>query len=90
MRRRQAANLAAHGALYAFAALALIPLALVLFYVAQRGLKTALNPDFYLNSFRPLGIPGAGVNHAIWGTAMLVGMASLLALPVGVISGVYV
>lgn len=89
MRRRQAANLAAQIALYAFAALALIPLALVLFYVAQRGLKTALDPDFYVNSFRPLGIPGAGVNHAIWGTAILVGMASLLALPVGVISGVY-
>lgn len=89
MKRRLLADALGRAILYALAALALIPLALVLYYTASRGIGTALNPDFYLNAYRPIGIPGAGVNHAIWGTVILVGIASLMALPVGVAGGLY-
>ncbi len=89
MKRRQIANGVARVVVYALAVVALIPLALVLYYTAANGLSAALNPDFYVNTYRPVGIPGAGVNHAIWGTVMMVGMASLLALPVGVLAGLH-
>jgi phosphate transport system permease protein len=38
---------------------------------------------------RPVGVPGAGINHAIVGTGIMVGLASLMAIPVGVIGGVF-
>jgi phosphate transport system permease protein len=37
----------------------------------------------------PVGEPGGGVGNAIAGTALLVGIASLIALPVGVGAGVF-
>lgn len=89
MIRRLAADWLARAILYVLAALALVPLALVLYYTAANGLPAASRPEFYMNAYRPIGIPGAGVNHAIWGTALLVGMASVFALPVGVIGGVH-
>ena len=80
---------AAISIIYALTGLALVPLALVLFYVISRGLSVAIHPEFYANVYRPVGIPGAGVSHAIVGTGILVGMASLVAIPVGVIGGIY-
>jgi phosphate transport system permease protein len=61
----------------------------VLWYTIAKGLPAASHPEFYVNVERPVGIPGAGISNAIVGTAMMVGMASLIAIPVGVISGVY-
>lgn len=75
--------------MYALTVLALIPLGLVLWFTASKGLPPALNGDFFTNVFRPVGVPGAGVKHAIVGTLMLVGIASLLAIPVGILSGVF-
>src|SRR5262245_9962296 len=37
----------------------------------------------------PVGEPGGGMANAIIGTLILVGLAALMALPVGIISGVY-
>src|SRR5450830_1303409 len=82
-------NTLALSAVYALTGLALVPLALVFGYTVVRGLPAASHPEFYLNVERPVGIPGSGISHAIVGTAMMVGMASLIAIPVGVISGVY-
>jgi phosphate transport system permease protein len=74
---------------YTLTGLALVPLALVLWYTITRGLPAVSHPEFFLNVERPVGIPGSGIAHAIVGTATMVGMASLVAIPVGVISGVY-
>jgi phosphate transport system permease protein len=89
VRRRFASNTWL-GVMYLLTVLALIPLALVLWFTVTRGLPSVLHPEFFTNSFRPFGIPGGGVAHAIVGTGILVGMASLMAIPVGIIGGVYV
>jgi phosphate transport system permease protein len=64
--------------------LALVPLVLVIFYLLQRGLG-ALSWDFFTTdptgSF--LGPPG-GVKSAIVGTILIVGLATLIAVPIGV------
>jgi phosphate transport system permease protein len=86
---RRFQSTAAFSIVYGLTGLALVPLALVLWYTIAKGLPSVSHLEFFLNVERPVGIPGAGIFHAIVGTAMMVGMASLLAIPVGVISGVY-
>jgi phosphate transport system permease protein len=69
-------------------ALALLPLAMVLFFVVSRGLMS-LNLAFFTHMPAPVGEPGGGMANAIVGTLMLIGMGALFAVPIGVISGVY-
>ena len=68
--------------------LALIPLVFLLFFVLSQGIQ-ALNLDFFLNDPRPVGETGGGMANAIVGTLMLTGLAAAMAVPIGVISGVY-
>jgi len=68
--------------------LALVPLALVLFFVVSQGVQ-ALNIGFFTRMPRPVGEAGGGMLNALVGTLMLTGLAATMAIPIGVISGVY-
>ena len=68
--------------------LALVPLALVLFFVVSQGIR-AINVDFFTQMPKPVGEPGGGMGNAIVGTLILAGLGSLLAVPIGVMSGIY-
>ena len=68
--------------------IALIPLALVLFFVVSQGIQ-AVNLEFFTNMPKPVGEPGGGMANAIVGTLILVSLGSLMAVPIGVLSGVY-
>lgn len=68
--------------------LALIPLAMILFFVVSKGVA-ALNVDFFRHMPAPVGETGGGMANAIVGTLMLTGLGSLMAIPIGVLSGVY-
>jgi phosphate transport system permease protein len=68
--------------------IALIPLALILFFVVSQGIQ-ALNLEFFTNMPKPVGEPGGGMGNAIVGTLILVSLGSLMAVPIGVLSGVY-
>jgi phosphate transport system permease protein len=63
-------------------------LAFIVIYVIKRG-APALNPQFFMNLPTPVGIPGGGVANAILGSVEIIGMASLIAVPVGVMAGIY-
>jgi phosphate transport system permease protein len=67
---------------------ALVPLALILFFVISSGVQ-ALNLEFFTAMPRPVGEPGGGMLNAFVGTLILTGLASLLAIPIGVLSGIY-
>ncbi len=69
-------------------ALALVPLAFILFFVVRRGLP-ALNWDFFTQMPKPVGEPGGGMANAIVGTLILIALAAALAVPVGILSGVH-
>ncbi|MFY9550665.1 MAG: phosphate ABC transporter permease PstA [Thermoanaerobaculia bacterium] len=69
-------------------ALALVPLAFVFFYVIQQGFSS-LNWDFFTKMPKPVGEPGGGMANAIVGTLILIGIAGAIAIPVGIIAGVY-
>ena len=68
--------------------LALIPLAMILFYVISQGFS-ALNLAFFTELPKPVGEPGGGMANAIVGTLILIAIAALIAVPVGVLSGVH-
>jgi len=68
--------------------LALIPLALVFFYVLKQGFSS-LNWDFFTKNPRPVGEKGGGMANAIVGTVFLIAIASAVAIPVGLISGIH-
>jgi phosphate transport system permease protein len=67
---------------------AVVPLALILFFVIRSGLQ-ALTVEFFTTMPKPVGEPGGGMLNAFVGTLILTGIASALAIPVGVLSGVY-
>jgi phosphate transport system permease protein len=69
-------------------ALALVPVVLVLFLILGRGLG-ALSFDFFTKMPKPVGEPGGGMANAIVGTLIIVGMGGILAVPVGVMAGVF-
>ncbi len=68
--------------------LALVPLVLVLFFIARQGWG-ALNLDFFTKLPKPVGEVGGGMANAIVGTLIIVGVGAALAVPVGVLAGVF-
>src|SRR5437588_394842 len=68
--------------------IALVPLAFVLFFVVSQGIQS-LNVGFFTQMPRPVGEPGGGMANAIVGTLLVTSLGSLMAIPIGVMSGVY-
>ena len=67
---------------------ALLPLAFILFFVIKEGIQ-ALDLNFFVHMPAPVGETGGGMANAIVGTMMLTLIGSILAIPVGILSGVY-
>jgi phosphate transport system permease protein len=67
---------------------ALVPLAFILFFVVREGIS-AVNLDFFTKMPKPVGEAGGGMANAIVGTLILTGLGSAFAVPIGVLSGVY-
>jgi phosphate transport system permease protein len=90
--RTSAARRVGNGAMlalcWAAAAAALVPLLLVLFHVGRMGLQ-AVNLEFFTHLPRPVGEPGGGMQQALLGSAMIVGIAAAIGVPVGVLGGIY-
>ena len=76
------------GLALAAAVACVIPLAAIVFFVTANGIA-ALNLDLLTKPPKALGVGGGAVT-AILGTLQLVGVASLIAIPVGILAGVYV
>jgi phosphate transport system permease protein len=68
--------------------IALVPLGFILFFVVSKGIQ-ALNWNFFTKMPVPVGETGGGMANAIVGTLMLSGLGALGAIPIGIISGVY-
>jgi len=66
----------------------ILPLILILTFLVYRG-ASAINLDFFTQLPKPVGEPGGGMANAIVGTLTLVGLASCLGLPLGILGGIY-
>jgi phosphate transport system permease protein len=69
-------------------ALALVPLFSILWLVVSRGVG-GLSLSFFTSLPKPVGEIGGGIGNAILGTLMMVGLASLVGLPIGIGAGVF-
>jgi phosphate transport system permease protein len=67
---------------------ALIPLVSILVETVLRALP-AMSFSFFFEEIPPLGEPGGGIGPAIQGTLIVVALASVIGIPIGVFSGIY-
>ena len=66
----------------------LLPLFSVVGHLFYQGFSH-LSWDFLTELPGPVGEPGGGMRHALLGTLYLVGLASLMAIPTGLLCGIY-
>lgn len=76
------------GAVMTCVVLAVLPLVLILGTLMVRG-AGSLSVDFFTRMPVPAGETGGGVLNAIVGTLLMVGMASLIGVPLGIAAGIY-
>jgi phosphate transport system permease protein len=72
-----------------FAATVIIPLIWVLVSVFQKGVNSLVFPDVFTKLPPPPGLSEGGFGHAIIGTLMTLGIATLISVPFGVIAAIY-
>ena len=70
------------------AVLAILPLALVFYHLLKEGF-TSINWAFFTQLPKPVGETGGGMANAIVGTFVLIGLASLIGVPIGVLGGIF-
>jgi phosphate transport system permease protein len=87
-RRRQWMNNTAFALTGLCALITLGILFFVLGYVTYHGFSS-LSWDFFTKLPKPVGETGGGMANAIVGTFKLIGLASLVGLPLGVLGGIY-
>jgi phosphate transport system permease protein len=88
--RRAARNRMWKTLIYCACVLAILPLASVVWTLISKGAER-LDADFFLTSMNNIGArdPNGGAYHAIVGTLQQVGIATLLAVPLGVLGAIY-
>lgn len=69
--------------------LTVLPLLYIFFYTTASGFSH-LSLDFLIQMPKPVGEEGGGMANAIVGTLILIGLASAIGIPVGILSGIYV
>ncbi|MDP4197610.1 MAG: phosphate ABC transporter permease PstA [Bacteroidota bacterium] len=70
------------------AAVVIIPLFIILFYTIKQGISS-INWSFFTQMPKPAGEAGGGMANALVGTSILIGLGSLIGIPVGIFSGIY-
>jgi phosphate transport system permease protein len=88
LRRRKLVNATMSGLIILSTVFGVGVLALILGYIIREGVS-ALNWAFFTEAPAPLGQVGGGVSPAIVGTLIMVGIGSLIGIPVGIGSAVY-
>ncbi len=66
----------------------LVPLFFILYYTLKQGIG-AINWDFFTQMPKPVGEKGGGMANAIVGTGILIGLGSLMGIPIGILAGIY-
>lgn len=86
---RVAVDRVVSGLIVAGIVVASIPVLVLLLFVLIKGLPGILTAGFFSETPHPIGVPGGGVVNAIVGTIEIVGLGSLVAVPFGVLVGIF-
>ncbi|MDF2421606.1 MAG: phosphate ABC transporter permease PstA [Nitrosopumilus sp.] len=77
-----------HIVIFAFVIIAIIPLGSILVEVFKNGI-TAISYEFLTATPGSIGSGDGGIGPAIQGTLIIIGLASLIGVPIGVMSGIF-
>lgn len=86
--RRRVVDVVARGLCVLMFVLAVVPLLSLLAYVVRQG-AGGLSWSFFTELPKPVGEAGGGMANALAGSAILVGLACAVGMPVGILAGVY-
>jgi phosphate transport system permease protein len=76
------------GLIIFFAFLITVPLLLIIIYIFREGI-TKINWNFISKIPKPVGESGGGILNALVGSALIVLAASVMAIPIGIMCGIY-
>ncbi|MET4081991.1 phosphate transport system permease protein [Pedobacter sp. UYP30] len=76
------------GLIIALSVLCTVPLVLILIYILREGFSK-INWHFLINMPKPVGETGGGIANALVGSLLIVFYASLIAIPIGILGGIY-
>lgn len=65
-----------------------IPLIAILLFIIKAGI-TKINWHFLTNIPKPVGEAGGGIANALLGSIIIIGCASVIAIPIGILCGIY-
>jgi phosphate transport system permease protein len=74
--------------IYVLAFACVIPLLAILFFIIKAGI-TKINWHFLVNVPKPVGETGGGIANALVGSILIIIVASVIAIPIGILAGVY-
>jgi phosphate transport system permease protein len=86
--RRRITDHVMTGAAVLTVVIVLLPLVAIFGYVVYRGVG-AINWDFLTKTPKPVGEAGGGMANAIVGSALILGIASIVGVPFGIGAGIY-
>ncbi len=76
------------GLILLFAFLIIVPLIFILLYIVKQGIGQ-VNWHFLTHVPAPVGETGGGISNALIGTIMIVAVSSIIAIPIGMLVGIY-
>ena len=85
---RLAKNQLFKGLVIVLSVLCTIPLFLILAYIIKQGV-TKINWHFLVNLPKPVGEAGGGIANALIGSLLIVICAAIIAIPTGILGGIY-
>lgn len=85
---RKSKSTAFKGIVILLSFLCTIPLIGILYYIVRKGIK-AINWQFLVQLPKPVGETGGGIANALTGSIALVLVAAVIAIPVGILAGIY-
>jgi len=71
-----------------FAFACVIPLIAILLFIIKAGI-TKINWHFLVNIPKPVGEVGGGIANALLGSIIIIAVASVIAIPIGILTGIY-
>ena len=76
------------GLIILFSTICVLPLIFILIYIIKAGIGV-INWSFFTNIPKPVGEIGGGIANALVGTVIIITVAAVIAVPVGILCGIY-
>jgi phosphate transport system permease protein len=76
------------GVVIALSFIMVLPMLFILYFIVRNGISV-IDWTFLTHLPKPMGEAGGGVSNAIVGTGMLIIIASIISVPIGIMTGIY-